>query len=84
MGFLWIIFRVFVLGPFKSRQDLKLEIIVLRQQLIVLHRKAPGRPVPSEYLISVWILRILRISLSSRHGLPLEHISGFCSRYFQV
>ena len=60
MGFLWIIFRVFVLSIFRSRQDLKLEIITLRQQLIVMHRKAPGRPhlTRADRLVFTWLYRM--------------------------
>lgn len=60
MSFVWNIFSVFVFGLFKSEQDLKLEIIALRQQLIVLQRKAPKRLnlTRADRLLFVWLYRI--------------------------
>lgn len=40
----WNIVTTFFVSLFKSRQTLLLEILALRQQLIVLQRKAPKRP----------------------------------------
>ena len=60
MGFIWNIFGVLVFSLFKSEQDLKLEIIALRQQLIVLQRKAPKRLklTKTDRLLFVWLYRI--------------------------
>ena len=60
MGFIGNIFSVLVFSLFKSEQDLKLEIIALRQQLIVLQRKAPKRLklTKTDRLLFVWLYRI--------------------------
>ncbi len=60
MGFIWNIFGVLVFSLFKSEQDLKLEIIALRQQLIVLQRKAPKRLnlTKADRLLFVWLYRV--------------------------
>lgn len=56
----WNIITVFLVNLFKCRQTLLLEILVLRQQLIVLQRKSPKRPslTRSDRLIFTRLYRI--------------------------
>lgn len=60
MSAAWNIITVFFLNLFKSREALLLEILTLRQQLIVLQRKAPKRQSlqRSDRLIFTWLYRI--------------------------
>ena len=60
MAAIWNIFFAFVLCRFKSRELLELDIIALRQQLIVPQRKAPKRLTltKADRLLFVWLYRI--------------------------
>jgi hypothetical protein len=86
MNFLWNILSVFVFGIFKSEQDLKLEIIVLRQQLIVLERKAPRRLhlTKIDRLTFVWLCRIHPDILQSIRIVKPETVIGWHRRGFKL
>jgi len=59
MSFVWNIFSSFVTDLFKLEQDMKLEIVALRQQLIVLERNAPKQLTitKADRLLFVWLYR---------------------------
>src|ERR1700716_1394244 len=54
-------------SPFKSQARLEAEIVVLRQQLMVLRRRQPSRPklTVADRLLFVWLYRLFPSVLSA-------------------
>jgi hypothetical protein len=60
-------------SPFKSQARLEAEIVVLRQQLMVLRRRVPSKPKPTavDRLLFVWLYRLFpSILMLSRSSSP--------------
>ncbi len=83
LDFLKLLFHVLV-SPFKSQARLEVEIVVLRQQLMVLRRRLPSKPklTVADRLVFVWLYRLFPSVLNAITIIQPEtvlrwHRSGF-------
>lgn len=86
MSAIWNIITTFFVSPFKSRETLLLEILVLRQQLIVLQRKTPKRAKfkRTDRLIFAWLYRIRPEILASIQIVKPETIVRWHKKGFRL
>jgi hypothetical protein len=83
LDFLVLLVHVLV-SPFKSQARLEAEIVVLRQQLMVLRRRVPSKPklTVADRLLFVWLYRLFPSVLNAITIIQPEtvmrwHRSGF-------
>ena len=83
LDFLKLIVHVLA-SPFKSQARLEAEIVVLRQQLMVLRRRSPSKPklTVADRLLFVWLYRLCPSVLNAVTIIQPEtvlrwHRSGF-------
>ena len=71
LDFLKLFVHVLV-SPFKSQARLEAEIVVLRQQLMVLRRRLPSKPklTVADRLLFVWLYRLFRSVLNAVMLIP--------------
>jgi len=86
MATIWNALVVFTLCRFKSREALELEILALRQQLIVLGRKAPKRLnlTKADRLLFVWLYRIQPEILNSIQIIKPGTVVGWHRQGFRL
>jgi hypothetical protein len=64
-----ILFLHVLVSPFKARAQLEAEIVVLRHQLNVLHRRVPSKPKLAivDRLLFVWLHRLFSVGVERHH-----------------
>ena len=68
-------------SPFKSQARLEAEIVVLRQQLMVLRRRSPSKPklTVADRLLFVWLYRLFP-SVLNAHDHPARDRHAMATR----